>query len=209
MSQQHDYQSVIGSGYAAPIATLLEHLSPLGANDVQTSVHESGYSASVIVLTVLMLESFLTLSKFLANVSEHNVRTYFRKTFRSSRYQDEFAELFVVRDVIAHNHVWAGSIDDVAMTWMTAKLGTDFGDNAFDAVVDLSSRTTRKLGLHVVPTRLGYEDVRTVMKTTALILQELSSMQPQVSGHAFGTGGFGYARYKGQHTTFLDLANSL
>src|SRR4051812_25333007 len=98
MARQSSYQSIIASGYALPIATLLEHVGPgQGVNQVQTSIYEHSYSAAIIVLTVVMLESFLNVSKFHANSSEKKIREYYKKAFPGSKYQDELVELFIVR----------------------------------------------------------------------------------------------------------------
>src|SRR3989344_8539750 len=63
-----DYVSVIGTSYLYPIASLLDALlvfEPKGPNEVQASSVENGYSAAIIVLTVLMIESFINRAQYL------------------------------------------------------------------------------------------------------------------------------------------------
>jgi hypothetical protein len=181
-SAEQEYETFMGSAYAGPIFKLVEELEASRGtpNEVQASVFEYGYSASIIALTVVFLESFLNISKYLAGSQERSVRTYFAKTFPNSAYQEEIAELFAIRDVIAHNHVWQGQIDPIAMKWITLRLLPGYGDKAFQNVVDFQRRVTKKLSLNVVPRRLSYDDVGVVIKTTAAILLELRAWHHSV-----------------------------
>ena len=204
------YESFIASAYAAPIFELVQKLkgSRGTPNEVQASVFEYGHSASAIALTVLFLESFLNISKYLTGSHERSVRTYFVNTFPNSVYRDDVQELFTVRDVIAHNHVWSGLIDPVAMTWKTLELMPGYGDKAFQSVIHAPQRVTKKLRLNVVPTRLCFDDVRVVLTTTAAVLLELRewhSLQPVA--HHIGPGGFGYVDYHGKPCTFLEAVS--
>lgn len=132
-----DYDTFIGGAYPAPIFTLVETLAGGGrTNEVQSSPHEYGYSASAITLTVLFLESYLNVSKLLTNSQHRSVLAYFTTMFTSSKHHAELAELFAVRDVIAHNHVWKGQIDPVAMKWTSISLLPGYGDARFRQVVN-------------------------------------------------------------------------
>jgi hypothetical protein len=211
-SATQDYESFIGSAYAAPIFVLLERLEGGRGtvNEVQASVFEYGHAASIIALTVLFLESYLNVSKHLTGSHERSVRTYFANTFPASAYSVEITELFAVRDVIAHNHVWKGQIDPYTMTWVTLGLLPGYGDKQFQKIIDPLRRTTKKLGLNVVPTRLNYADVRTVIKTTAAILLELRAWHlAQPVAYYLGTTDFGLVTFRGQLMHFLEAADSL
>jgi hypothetical protein len=62
------YLSIIGMSYLHPVTSLLEILedsSPRGPNEVQASSYENGYSAAIIVLTVLLLESVLSRTQYM------------------------------------------------------------------------------------------------------------------------------------------------
>src|SRR5438046_8311178 len=79
---QQDYETFIGSAYAGPIFVLVEKLedSRGRTNQVQSSPYEHGYSAAVIALTVLFVESYLNVSKYLTGSSDRRARLYFRAT---------------------------------------------------------------------------------------------------------------------------------
>lgn len=199
MSQ--DYASFIASAYVGPIFELIERMSQSPPNEVHASVHDYGHAVSAIALTVLFLESFLNISKHLNGSQERSVRSYYRKTFPGSPHQEELLELFVIRDIIAHNHVWTGRIDPMTMTWITVDLMPGYGGIAFRNVVDVRQRVTKKLGLNVVPTRVGYRDVRIVVKTVAAILRDLQACHLAApGGYYLGPGGFGLVRFRGQPT---------
>src|SRR3989344_848989 len=103
-----DYVSVIGTSYLFPIASLLDallDLDPSGANEVQTSSKENGYSVAIIVLAVLMVESFVNRAQYLSPQAprSHNPFEFVRFRYPHSEWADKVRELSVVRDVIAHN----------------------------------------------------------------------------------------------------------
>jgi hypothetical protein len=159
---------------------------------------------------VLFLESNLNISKYLTKSTERSVRDYFQSTFPRSVHRDELAELFAVRDAIAHNHVWRGTIDPIAMRWVTIDLLEGYGDKAFRKAVDMARRVTNKLGLNVVPSRLCYADVRVVLQTTAAILVELRDWHlAQPDPYRIGVLGFGNVVYRRGVTNFLDAASLL
>ena len=66
--QPQEYVSIIGLSYLRPITKLLEELEsfgPKGPNEVQASPTENGYSASVIILTVLLVESAIARTQYI------------------------------------------------------------------------------------------------------------------------------------------------
>ena len=164
------YLSIIGYSYLNPLGVLLEKLFSLDQrdpNEVQTSPLENGYSVSLIILTVLMVESLVRRVQFFVEKGKTRSSLQFiRNNFSEYENIDDIEELFVVRDVIAHNHVWGcqiiwekhgdmkfGSIDD--------RIG---GDDKFDRVIDTKKRKTRSLGINLFPTRINREDVIIVLK---------------------------------------------
>ena len=66
--------------------------------------------------------AYLNVSKLLTGSEHRSVPSYFTSAFSSSAYHDEVAELFAVRDAIAHNQVWKGQIDPVALRWLSIDL---------------------------------------------------------------------------------------
>lgn len=212
-SGTENYESFIGSSYVAPIVHLYERLESGPSRppkEVQSSPWQYGFSASIIALTILYLESLLNVSKYLSGSDEREVRAYFKNKMPNSAFRDEIIELFALRDVIAHNHVWKGQYNSDHMTWTSGpSLLPGYGDRAFRRVVNMNTRLTKKLGLNIVPTRLSLEDVSLVIKTTASILRELRDWHIVNKRGVFVRGAFGSARYRGKYVSFLEFADVL
>ena len=176
-SKTQEYVSVIGFSYLYPISTLLEvldSLPPRGQNEVQASSVENGYSVSVAVLTVLLIESAVGRTQcVMERTAERHPLDFVRKAFPACRVIDGLEELFVVRDVIVHNHMWVAEIafdEEHGMKLVEAKLRENYGNPRFDRVADQQSRTTRQLGLNIFPTRIGRRDAAVVLGTAVEFL---------------------------------------
>ena len=176
----HDYVSIIGTSYLSPIATLLDALQargPKGPNEVQASSFENGYSASIIILTVMLLESCIARTQYIRQESPPRKPLDFaRATFPGAHNSGAIEELFVVRDVIAHSHVWEARIqhsEDAGMRLVLAQLREGYGDAKFRRVLDPDTRTTRLLGLNLFPTRICAQDAVTVLKVAVDFLVSL------------------------------------
>ncbi len=105
--------TIVGSSYFDPISTLLEELKKhdnghLG--DVQAGCFVNGYAASICLLSVVCLESYVMRTRYIHGVTDDElnkvaVTKYLKKTYGDYPYFDETNELFVVRDLLAHNHL--------------------------------------------------------------------------------------------------------
>lgn len=76
--------SCIGLAYIEPILTLCEKLGShnfQGESKIQVSTRENGYSVSIIVLCVLMLESGINRVKYLEKKSKDRNIIFFQKSF--------------------------------------------------------------------------------------------------------------------------------
>jgi hypothetical protein len=75
--------------------------------------------------------------------------------------RNELIEVFVVRDVIAHNHLWEIDFswtEESEMTLLEAEKESTAGDDKYKKVVD-EQRRTKTLSLNVVPTKVDRTDV--------------------------------------------------
>jgi hypothetical protein len=172
-----DYVSIIGISYLYPITSLLQELNSLGRkgpNEVQASPLENGYSAAVIVLVVLLIESAINRSQYVRG--EYPVKkplAFVADVYPDSGLLEELRELFVVRDVIAHNHVWDTRFQwdtEKGMRLISARLTEGYGDRKFRHVLDGTGRRTRLLCINLFPTRICYKDVKTVLKVAVEFL---------------------------------------
>jgi len=180
------YVSFVAASYLWPIARLVEavHERDLpGPNDVQASVIENGYSAATFVLIVVLLESFCHRGMYLRS---ENPTAKVMDFLRGALSPHEFRrarELFVVRDVLAHNHRWDATVyyDQAgSMKFASAELARGYGDAKFRDSVVIETRTTRKLGLNVFPTRVGRSDVTIALKETLRILESFERLDERI-----------------------------
>lgn len=93
----------------------------------------------------------------------------------------EVTEVFILRDVIAHNHLWRlQSISDRNIwTDLVAKEMDELSARAIDAKykehVDASIARTNTLCLHVIPTQIDRSDLIKVLRVARTTLDFLSS----------------------------------
>jgi hypothetical protein len=202
--------SVLGSSYFQPIANLVERWKAFTLhrpNKVQSGFYEHGYASSVILLLVAMFESYVVRLRFVQGSKvPANVRTALDvvlAVFPRLRHRKALIDVYVVRDVIFHNHLW-----EIQYSWggapsMVLHAATkhpSFGDQKYNARVNPTTRRTRALGLNVVPIRVDRRDVRKVFDTiwkTLLLFEVKNRFQCYVSHK--------HVRYAGKSIVFSDV----
>lgn len=178
-SYPHNYVSVLLLQFAQPLADLyaaMTRRTTPGPNDVQASCMENGNSVAIIVLAVLMLESASNRVKYLRQEASRETCRELLARLGAGALADDVEELFVLRDIIAHNHVWAADVDFKTMRVRTAKLLPGYGDSKFRSVVDLTTRKTRRLNLDIFPTRIHKSTAVAVLKKLAEAMSFLESI---------------------------------
>jgi hypothetical protein len=176
-----NYVSVIGSSLLQPTVKLmevLESLNPKGPNEVQASPLKNGYSTAIVALTVSLLESALNRTQYIMGGEyKRDLIKFFRAAFSSSALHETLEELFVVRDAIVHNHVWAVKFKDEeeGMKLVSAQLLLGYGDKKFRKVMDPETRKTRLLRMNLFPTRICRLDAVIALKSAYKILLFLES----------------------------------
>lgn len=167
-----EYVSVLALSYLHPISSLLEALESLdlkGPNEVQASSLENGYAVSIIILAVLLLESAILRTQYIRGErpSKKPVVDFVRSAYPVTGLADDLEELFVVRDVIAHNHLWETQFvwdEQAGMKLVSTKLREGSGDKKFNKVLNPKERKTRQLGVNLFPTRICRADAAIVLK---------------------------------------------
>jgi len=172
------YISIVASNFVFPIVSLFESLNSVGAyapNEVQASPLENGYSLAIITLTVLMVESAVSRTQYMMKLSPPQKAVEFiKREFPNDLYQ-KVEEIFVIRDTIAHNHVWEANIywdENGKLRLVDAQRVKGYGDKKFEKVVGSNTRKTKILGLNVFPNRICRTDALTVLKTAFEFLSE-------------------------------------
>ena len=106
-----DLITIVGSSYFQPIADLTDNLlkntapAPYAAG---TSSRENGYSASLTVLLVAVLESFVSRLRFLRNdevPTGKSTPDMLADFFPDLPNKEDLIEVFLLRNIVAHNHV--------------------------------------------------------------------------------------------------------
>ncbi len=184
-----NYISVFGGALVEPVATLLDRLFATphpGTTDVQTGARENGYAISTCLLLVVMLESFIARARMITEkTSLRQTRqplTFLRSAYPQCPFLGDVDELFVIRDAIAHNHIWHVQLATGRgrqMKVLQRYLDTASGDHKWQAAVDPDTGTTRSLKLKVQPTMIDRYDVAVVLDT---VLATLGFINDQEGG---------------------------
>jgi hypothetical protein len=205
--------TIVGSSYFQPIIDLLGRLmgQPKPASsEVQTSSHENGYCASLVLLLVAMLESYVMRVRYINRdrfpIKRISVVDYLRQLYSDYQRWNELIEIFVVRDVIAHNHLWEIDFawsEESVMTLLQAEKESTAGDKKYKKVVNEQKRTNA-LDLNILPTKIERTDVLKVFDIvweTLIFLESKNRNQCYVS-HL-------YVRFNGQTRLFGELRDEL
>lgn len=169
------FVSIVGEHYFQPIATLLNELISRpepAANDVKTSYHENGFACAVCLLVVVCLESYSMRLRFFNRsapaAEKRNCLEFLRDLYPEFPTIEQVTETFVLRDIIAHNHLWEigfswGELSE-PMTLQSAAKDAISGDNKYAHHVDAQTRKTKILHLNAVPLKIDRSDVLKVLK---------------------------------------------
>lgn len=179
--------SVIATNFKQPIAVLADCLRRVPARAASASLPtavERDYSTTLVLLVVVMFEAYLGRVR---HFDQHTPRgrqsgyQYFERLpgRRSKKLLQRIEECFVLRDVIAHGHVWVeqhcwtqGNASFLDSATLDLRL---YGDRRYLSrvrakVIDAPHRhirsaspRTKTLGLHVEPTAIDRKDVRRVL----------------------------------------------
>lgn len=158
--------TVIATDLMQPLGVMVEQLG-------RTRHFERGLSMSVILHAVVMFESWLARSRFDANIYEKRALDYYDSLRQTHQSLPDVTEIFVLRDALAHNHLWRLETD-----WSeeptTRLLGLILGgDSKYRAATDLSTGLTKAHSLHVVPTQIVKSDAKKVLSIVGEAIQAL------------------------------------
>lgn len=173
------YISVVGKHYLWPIGDLIRSLRShrcSGPNQVQASILENGYAASIVILLSALAESLIRRGQHFEGDKNWNAIGFARSRWPGER-TDQLREVFVLRDVLLHNHLWiadVGSDADGEMKLLQASLQEHFGDAKYRDVVDKVERVTRRLRLNVFPNRVCERDACVAASTVLAFAKSIN-----------------------------------
>ncbi len=203
--------SILGSGYFQPITDLIERSLKWPAtkrSSVGALYYDNIYATSIILLMVASLESYATRLRYFKGVTAASqnvtVANYIKHVFHDFRLVKAVTEVFVLRDVIFHNHLWEIDFSWRPVKLQKASLVKHREDRKFAAVVNSNTRRTRNLRLHIVPTRVDRRDALKVIDTvwkTLIFLEKKDRKYCYVSDHN--------VPFRGRMKPFLEVRNAL
>jgi hypothetical protein len=177
--------SIVGSSYFGPISLLLEELDkqkPSNSNEIQSGYYENGYSSSICILSVICLESYVMRVKYINRASQKDidhssVQKYLTQVYSDFPFKKELNEIHIVRDILAHNHLWEVSYTNEDGNGMKhdESIIRSTGDKKYKEYVNKETNLTCKLGLNTSPIRVGASDARLVLQTVWRVLLFLES----------------------------------
>ena len=113
-TQEHDYVSAVFVRLLQPIADLCDQMLRLSSgepNEVQTSPRENGYAISIIALAAFLLEGACGRVRYVSGWNQKQCSPAATlRHFGANDLADRVEEIFVVRDAIAHAHLWTAKI---------------------------------------------------------------------------------------------------
>ena len=177
-----DYISVIGMGHLYSVARLMEALLELKLDppgDLATPV-ENGYSVGIVALSVLFAESAIRrTAQIRSDADPWSALDYSEKAFPEYERIHELEEVFVLRDVVVHNHIWgleiSWDIDGNVLFGGATRLSK--GNRRLASVVDEAGRKTKRLGLNLLPTAISHIDALKVFTEAIRFVMWLESTQ--------------------------------
>lgn len=172
--------TIVGSSYFEPISVLLERLEEYdkgSSNEVQAGHYVNGFASAICILAVVCLESYVMRVRYInkatqKEINEVSVPVYLKKLYQDFPFEDELFEIHILRDVLAHNHLWevSHSWDDEKAMILRSVNRWSSGDNKYQRYVDTTTNLTKKLRLNVSPIKVGKSDAISVLQTMWKIL---------------------------------------
>ncbi len=183
--------TVVGTNYADTLVPELIEQSldvynkkDFSQRNFQVSVTENTNATAGIVLTVLGIEAYRNRIYYLerkqvsSSVTNDLTTIFLVKdaSFPKILFSDLLNEVFLVRDVIVHNHIYEVTVindQDWKMLNHRQKLLKGYGDNRRlrSGLVIERTRKTRNLGLNVQPAKIGFEDIYIIYLVFGLFVE--------------------------------------
>lgn len=211
--------TITGAAYFQPILDLTERLLQRERRKVTAARighRENGYALSVVLLLVVALESYVGRVSYLqsnlpkggtAKPPRTTVPDYLAKLRKSFRLQKSLTEAFVLRDAIAHGHVWELQVSDHSVHGQVlrgAKLLPGYGDYKYQVALNPRTRRSSIGGLNLVPSAVGTNEV---YKVLTLVWRTLSFL---ARSGLLEKAAFSYhGRFQGKPFEFWELRNVL
>src|SRR3989344_2162034 len=204
--------SCIGISFIEPVIDLYLKLRKLkfsGYSKTQVSSRENGYSVSIIVPLILFVESSLNRIRYLEKDKRDNLKFFSSKFSSNQNLVKKLYEIYVLRDLIFHNHIWRISYEfdnSYNEIKIYQKILNGYGDKRPDKkyvdYVDKRKKITKTLKLNVNPIKINKVDVIKVF----MFVSELFKFLEAQNKSYLPPPNFHF-KYRGKYLTFYDLAD--
>ena len=204
--------SIIGSSYLKPIIDLLEKLQEYDngiESELMSGYNPNGYAASICLLSVVLLESYVMRSRYIHGAKQDELKTpvifFLKGKYPDYPYENQTTEIFVVRDLIAHNHLLQTSYTETDLGLEVEGIRRfSSGDKKFQISVNLTTEKTSVLNINTNPIKIGLNDVKKIMCVVwdnLMFLEKKDRNQCYVSQLA--------VKYKGKMTKLSNIVEEL
>ena len=182
--------SIVGDSYIRPISDLVFQLTRCKRDPAYPNLplsSEVDYSTVLILLLVLLAESYLARIRHFDKTTDAKTKkwatSYLRSLDGCKRLSKRFDEVYLLRNAIVHNHVfeyehawylegvYRDSKFKIDTSWQGDRDAKIYSRNI--VLRKYAEQKTRILGLRVIPTRMGREDVLIVFETIRQVLNQL------------------------------------
>jgi hypothetical protein len=180
MSNSEELITIVGTSYLELIVPEFLEKSfeayskkDFSKKQFQVSIYENAFATAGIVLTAIGIESYRNRiyaldRKIVKKVASDISSIFFDKNdkFPVEKFENHLNEIFVVRDVIVHNHVYNVKVkfdEEWEMTGHTQALIKGYGDDKFKKLVNTRAKKTKDLLLNIQPSKIGFEDLFVVL----------------------------------------------
>ncbi len=202
--------SCIGISFIDPIIDLYLKLNRLkfsGYSKTQVSSRENGYSVSIIVLLILLVESSLNRIRYLEKHKEGNLKFFSSRFSTNPELVNKLYEIYVLRDLIVHNHIWRISYEfdnNYNEIKIYQKLLKDYGDKKYKKYVNKRKKITKTLKLNINPIKINKEDVNKVFK---FVSDFFKFLEKENRGY-LPLSNFNF-KYRRKYLTFYEFVDKL
>ena len=186
--KNEEYVSIIGTSFLIPLELILFELSNKKhkSNELQTSDNENGLASGAILITVAMLESFLSRLILFGDKEKKPANKYqwfdFKEELSLSDHDLTILdEVYTIRNVVAHNHLWVGTFQyDSEYNMLPGDFEKhEHKNKIYEKVVDKDYRVTKICKLNVFPTLINKIDLIKVFILVTEHLIKIEKAYPQ------------------------------
>jgi hypothetical protein len=168
---------LLGIGnWRAPLGAVLTELDTASRSVVCGSRPlESALVGTVFLILSATIESCAAMHGYISRITDSGPADRYLRSVVASDIANEVEEVLVVRNAVAHAHLWRGTFSHATQEWLVPpKLDPGFGDRRHLRVTS-GGMTTARLGLNVIPTHLLRADAADGVAVLDRLIDSLSS----------------------------------